>query len=207
MATKISAQAAPKELPLREKILNVARDLFYQQGIRAVGVDTIVEKADVAKTSLYRFFSTKDELIASFLRVENDEFWMYWDKISMRHAGNPREEMSAHLKWIAAYISSPRFRGCPFLNAAAEFPDKEHPARRVCYENKRELHGRLEKLAAACGIDDPTALANYLVLLIDGAFANSPILGKAGSSIPLIEAAEALIDAAPRAKKSRKKSA
>lgn len=196
MIPKAKQSAAAKELPLRDKILDVARELFYQQGIRAVGVDTIVEKADVAKTSLYRFFGTKDQLIESFLRAENEEFWAYWNKVSERHQGSPREELSAHLNWIAAYISGPKFRGCPFLNATAEFPDKEHPARRVCYENKKELHHRLEHLCEASGLVDPTTMANFLVLLIDGAFANSPILGKKGTSTTLVAAAEALLNSA-----------
>lgn len=181
---------------VQRKILDVARELFYREGIRAVGVDTIVEKAGVAKTSLYRWFSTKDDLIAAFLEQENDDFWVHWDKVAARHEGMPRQELSAHLEWIAAYIRSPKYRGCPFLNATAEFPAAGHASRAVCRKNKEELQRRLEALGRSAGARDPELLADQLALLLDGAFANSQVLGKAGPVSKLVSAGETLIDAA-----------
>src|ERR1700738_3489726 len=97
---------------VRDKILETASDLFYKQGIRAVGVDLIIEKAGVAKTSLYRHFGTKDDLIAAFLAREDADFWETWDRVSALHAGNAVGELNAQLEWIAERVARPNYRGC-----------------------------------------------------------------------------------------------
>ena len=78
----------------RERLLAVAGELFYRQGIRSVGVDEIVACANVAKMSLYRSFSSKDELVAAYLRDRNERYWRWWDGVTARHPGDPREQQS-----------------------------------------------------------------------------------------------------------------
>jgi AcrR family transcriptional regulator len=198
VATKRRTAGVRGENPTRDKILSTARELFYQQGIRAVGVDTIIARAAIAKTSLYRWFTTKDDLIAAFLSEENADFWAQWDKVAAKHPGAARTELSDQLKWIRAYIGSPRFRGCPFLNATAEFPEAAHPGRVVCRAHKAELRRRLLALVEQLGVCQPESLADQLVLLIDGAFASCQVLGKSGPARLLEDAAAALIGAAPK---------
>lgn len=181
--------------PTRAKILSVARELFYQGGIRAVGVDTIVAESGVSKTSLYRWFPSKDDLIATFLEQEDAEFWRFWDRVEAKYSDRPREALEAHLKWISDYIAGPKFRGCPFLNATAEFPDESHKAHAVCEANKSRLKTRLRALAERAGIKQSDQLADQLVLLIDGAFSNSQVLGKSGPAHRLTEAGRILIEA------------
>jgi AcrR family transcriptional regulator len=183
---------------VREKILSVADDLFYREGIRAVGVDTIVEKSDVAKTSLYRWFPGKDDLVAAFLEHRDERFWQQWNKTSHQHRGDPRDEIEAQLRWISRYAMSRQFRGCPFINAATEFPDPTHPGRAICVANKEKLHGRLADLARVLQVQEPELLADQLVLLIDGAFANAQILHKTSAARSLAAAGLALIAAASR---------
>lgn len=185
-----------KNSPMREKVLDVASDLFYRDGIRAVGVDTIVAESGAAKTTLYRWFPTKDALVAAFLQRENEAFFAHWDKVAAAHVDQPRTELSAHLKWLAAYIAGPRYRGCPFLNMAIEFPEAGLPGRAVARANKAELRARLLVLAKKIGA--PGSLADQLVLLIDGAFANSQVLGKKGPAQALVDGGEALIAAASK---------
>src|SRR5215469_1803246 len=84
---------------VRDKILATAADLFYQQGIRAVGVDLIVEQAGVAKTSLYRHFRTKDDLVVAFLQRMDHEFWHTWETVTAQHADDARAELHAQLAW------------------------------------------------------------------------------------------------------------
>ena len=83
---------------VRTRILETASTLFYQRGVRAVGVDLIVEQAGVAKTSLYRHFGTKDDLIAAFLKREDHDFWGTWDRIAGQHGGDAAAELDAHLE-------------------------------------------------------------------------------------------------------------
>jgi AcrR family transcriptional regulator len=194
MAARKSAET--KSNPTRDKIMRTARELFYRDGIRAVGVDTIVAESEVAKTSLYRWFKTKDLLIAGFLEEEDQAFWVQWDKVESAQP-SPEAALAAHLKWIQSYIASARFRGCPFLNAAAEFPDAEHPGRAVCRLNKSTMRRRLLRLCEGMKVAEPAVLADQLMLVIDGAFANSRVLGKSGPAGTLERAGTALIRAAP----------
>jgi AcrR family transcriptional regulator len=189
--------------PVREKILDVASELFYRNGIRAVGVDTIVAESGAAKTTLYRWFPTKDDLVAAFLERENRDFFAYWDEIAATHAGRPREELSAHLRWLASYIAGPRYRGCPFLNMATEFPAADVPGLAIAHANKSELRARFLALAKKTKAKSPEALADQLVLMIDGAFANSQVLGKKGPVRALVDGGEALIAAATAARPAR----
>jgi AcrR family transcriptional regulator len=195
----MSRDDRPKQVrgtAVREKILSVADELFYREGIRAVGVDTIVEKSDVAKTSLYRWFPGKDDLIAAFLERRDEHFWQQWDKTSRQYREDPRGEVEAQLHWISRYVLSGQFRGCPFINTATEFPDPSHPGRAVCMTNKEKLRRRLLGLAEALEVTEPNLLADQLVLLIDGAFANAQILRRASAARSLVSAGLALIAAA-----------
>ncbi|NML96397.1 TetR/AcrR family transcriptional regulator [Paraburkholderia sp. RP-4-7] len=179
---------------VRERILDTAADLFYQEGVRAVGVDLVVERSGVAKTSLYRHFTTKDELVAAVLERDDTNYWIAWDKTATRHRNAPRDELKAHLQWIARDIAAPKYRGCPFLNVATEFPAPDHPARAVALRHKAELRRRLGTLARQIGVARPDNLANQIALLIDGAYVCGQLAKEAAQ--PLLPAALALISVA-----------
>jgi AcrR family transcriptional regulator len=191
--------AAGRTLDVRERILQTASELFYRRGVRAVGVDLVVEEAGVAKTSLYRHFRTKDELIAAFLAREDEDFWATWDRVAEREGDDAARELEAHLDWIGERIGRPHYRGCPQLNVAAEFPDRDHPARKVATAHKRELRRRLEDIAARLGVQDPDVLGGQLSLLINGAFVSSQVLTPGEATQLLRGSAQALITAARRA--------
>src|SRR5246127_3761763 len=116
------ASSSQGRTDVRDRILATASDLFYQHGIRAVGVDFVVEKAGVAKTSLYRHFGTKDDLVVAFLQRMDQEFWQTWETVTAQHADDARAELHAQLAWIGERASQPDYRGCPQINIAAEFP-------------------------------------------------------------------------------------
>jgi AcrR family transcriptional regulator len=182
-------------MDVRDKILETASNLFYQQGVHAVGVDLVVEKAGVAKASLYRHFSTKDDLIAAFLERKDHDFWATWDRASEQHAGNARAELDAHLGWIGERAGQFNYRGCAQINVAAEFPESNHPARKIARAHKREMRRRLKDIADRLNVDDPDELAGQLTVLINGAFVSSQIF-KPGEATPLLrKTAEALIKA------------
>ena len=189
------AIAHKRGIAVRDKILNTASELFYYEGIRAVGVDTIVEHSGVAKTSLYRWFPTKDDLIVAFLKRRDALFWEQWERTSAKHKGKPVQELLAQLQWISRYVTAPKYRGCPFITAATEFPDDCHSSRAVCLANKRELRQRLLALAREIKVDDPAMVADLLLMLIDGAYANSLILDGPSPAKHLVAAGERLIKA------------
>jgi AcrR family transcriptional regulator len=104
------------EVSARERILAMASELFYREGIRAIGVDSVVEQSGVSKTSLYRLFESKDALIAAVAAEKDRLFWVWWDHIEEQHADDPRALVDALLSGIAQRIAHPVYRGCPFLN-------------------------------------------------------------------------------------------
>jgi AcrR family transcriptional regulator len=181
---------------VRERILETASGLFYREGVRAVGVDLVVAAAGVAKTSLYRHFRTKDDLIAAFLKREDEDFWRTWDEVAGAHRDDPAGELQAHMDWIGERVGRPNYRGCPQLNVAAEFPQAEHPARQVATAHKLELRRRLFDIAERLGVARAEILAGQLAVLVNGAFVSSPILSAVEAKDLLRQAASALVRAA-----------
>lgn len=181
---------------VRDRILDTAADLFYQEGVRAVGVDLVVERSGVAKTSLYRHFTTKDELVAAVLERDDADYWIVWDKTATRHRNAPKDELKAHLQWIARDIAAPKYRGCPFINVATEFPAPDHPARAVALRHKAELRRRLGTLAKQIGVTKPDNLASQIALLIDGAYVCGQLVKETAQA--LVPAALALISVADK---------
>lgn len=196
MAKKRAGPAGQSGMEVRDKILETASDLFYWQGVRAVGVDLVVESAGVAKTSLYRHFETKDDLVAAFLERADLEFWRDWDAVAGAHVGNPRAELDAQLEWIGERAGQADYRGCPHLNVAAEFPEADHPARKVAKAHKRQLRRRLKRIAEGLNVADPEELAGQLAVLINGAFVSTQIFRPKEAAPMLRRAAAALITAA-----------
>jgi AcrR family transcriptional regulator len=186
----------PEKLSARDRILNVASDLFYHQGVRAVGIDTIIAAAGVAKMSLYRAFPSKDDLVAAYLERRNEEFWERWERWIASAPDNPRAQLEALLDGITRRALNDAFRGCPFLNTATEFPGSTLPADRVIRDNKRRVNERLCELASAAGARDPQELADQLQLIIDGAYVASQAIGAEGPGRALASGGRALIAAA-----------
>lgn len=159
------------DVSARERILATAKQLFYREGIRAVGVDTVVEQSGVSKTSLYRLFESKDALIEAVATDQNRLFWTWWNRIEEEHGDDPRALLDALLSEIAKRISQPTYRGCPFLNLATEFPDHGHPGWTVARSNKEEMRARLTTIVARLGVGKPDLIASQITLVINGAYA------------------------------------
>ena len=188
-------ETAAAPLKAVDRIRRSARELFYREGIRAVGVEEIVTQAGVTKPSLYRSFPSKDELAADYLRGYEAEFWRRFDQAVANHPGDPRAQILDYLTGLARRAVKPGYRGCGLTNAAIEYPDRTHPARLVSETHKRELRKRLKAMAAAMGAAQPAALADGLLLLIEGVFASSQIFGPGGPAGSVAGAADALIEA------------
>lgn len=178
---------------VRLRVLETASELFYRLGVRAVGVDMIVAEAGVAKTSLYRHFRTKDDLIAAFLQREDEDFWRVWGGVAHQHAGNAEAELEAHMGWIGDRAGRPGYRGCPQINVAAEFPDPAHPARTVARIHKEELRQRLKAIAERLGAKRPEELALQLAVLINGAFVSTTLFSPENAVPTLLAMSRSLV--------------
>jgi AcrR family transcriptional regulator len=188
--------AAPRAA---ERLLETATDLFYHQGIRAIGVDEIVETAGVTKPSLYRNFTSKDELAASYLRAYDLRFWARFDASVEACPGDPHAQILHFFKGVGERATRINYRGCGLTNAAVEYPERGHPARVVSESNKRVLLDRLVSMANEMGAKDPEMLGEGLLLLLEGAYASAQLFGEGGPARSIARNAELLIDASLRA--------
>jgi AcrR family transcriptional regulator len=187
------ATIAKMQTPPRERILMAASDLFYRQGIRAVGVEAIAEAAGTNKMTLYRHFSSKDELVAEYLRRLARDGGRLWDALEADHPGDPRAQLRGWLMSMQAHVLDTDQRGCALANAAVELPDKEHPARCVIEQYKTAQRDRLAALCGAAGVTEPELLADELFLLLEGAHVSAQSLGPTGPASRLVRMGEALI--------------
>ena len=168
MATKTA-----KRPSARERLLAASDELFYRNGVHSTGIDAVIEKAGVAKGSLYYIFGGKDELVAAYLRGRLDA-WR--GRVTAAQAGvdDPEQKILAVFDAIADYVSLPEFRGCPFVNAAAEAPAGEAQEMAI-KEYRRWVRESFVALAAETGVTDPAALADALIVLYDGALATAEV--------------------------------
>lgn len=177
------------------KIFDAARELFYRRGIRAVGVDEIVCEAGVTKPSLYRAFKSKDDLIAACLRESQREGREAIQEVLDGAGCDPRMRMDALLRHYADKLSQPDFRGCPMSNVAVELTEPGHPGREVVEECKTEMRARLVELSRDLGVADAGALADGLILIIEGAIATHHVFGSQGPAHAMLATCNALIEA------------
>jgi AcrR family transcriptional regulator len=155
--------------PPRARILRAARELFYRCGIHPVSVEAIAEAAETNKTTLYRHFESKDELVAECLRELDRDVAAAWSEIEQAHADQPKDQLLAWLRFIAEFKLGGSERGCAFANAAVELPDANHPARRAIEEIKSRHRDLIVSLCRKAGLRDPELLADELFLLGEGA--------------------------------------
>ncbi|MFT7841195.1 TetR family transcriptional regulator [Saccharothrix sp. BKS2] len=151
----------------RERLLRTASRLFYAEGIHAVGVDRLVNEAAVTRATFYRHFPGKDDLVAAYLGATGAA--IREAVAGAREGKPPREALHATMGVVGDATRAEDFRGCQFLNAAAEYPDPDHPVRAVIDDHRAWFLGVLRDLAADLGHPDPDHAARVLVLLRDGA--------------------------------------
>jgi AcrR family transcriptional regulator len=158
----------------RDRILDTAFRLFYAQGLRAVGVDTIIAESRVAKATFYKYFPAKDDLIAAYLdRV--DGIWTGQLRDAAAAAGPaPADQLVGLFDALSTACRREGYRGCAFINAAAEStPDT--PAHDRTVAHKQRVLAWLSDLAERAGADHPERLARVLALLLDGALASGAL--------------------------------
>jgi AcrR family transcriptional regulator len=152
----------------RSRLLGTATRIFYTEGIHSVGIDRIVAEAQVTRATLYRHFAGKEELVLSYLQgvsqMERDQIAQAIDD-----AGSAADSIRAVAKSITAGITSDGFRGCAFLNAAAEYPDPEHPVHQTVLAHRDWFATTIAALFTQLGDTSPEPPARHFIMLRDGA--------------------------------------
>ncbi len=164
-------------IPVRERILVAAGDLFHKQGIRGVGVEAIAEAAQTNKMTLYRYFDSKDELITEWVRGIVAHKEEDWKDLNAKHRGDPEGQLQDWSRRTAAQLRAMEERGSALGNAFAELPDPNHPARRVMKEHKLRAHKRVVRLCKAAGFPDPAFSANLFTMMLEGAHSCGTCVG------------------------------
>ena len=182
-----------KEVAPKEKVFQTAARLFYQNGYRAMGVDTIAAESGIGKMTLYRHYPSKDDLIVAYLKDSNELFWSNFEQIT-KDMATPREKLLAFFQSLQDYVKTPSCYGCPFLNVATEYPETDYPGHQVALEHKQSVRVKFRQLAKEAGAKRPDVLADQLFLLMDGAYMASRMFGTKNPAAHLAEAAQTLID-------------
>ena len=182
----------------RKRILNAANRLFYAQGIRAVSVDAVAEKAGVTKKTLYYHFKSKDDLVTEYLRSRDqpnlDTFRKWFDETD----GPLPDKVFAIFEGVAKGARHPKWRGCGFLRTAGELAAMPgHPAVKAGAAHKKRFEQWLADMFAANGIAAPGTLARRVSLLMEGAFASALIHRDPAYVIDAGEAARDLVSHRP----------
>jgi AcrR family transcriptional regulator len=160
--------AAAPVSPKRDQLLATAWKLFYRDGYRAVGIDTLLEKAGVAKMTLYNHFASKEELIVAVLEQRSRNLLAAVDEAIAKSGRVPARQLSAVFEGLKAWFASDEFKGCAFIRALSEYPEPDHPIHQAAWRHKRAMNARIRTIVESAGARDPAALADTISLLIDG---------------------------------------
>ena len=184
---------------MRERILETADRLFYGQGIRAVGVDTVAAEIGISKRTLYNYFPSKDELIVAYLSRRL--------RPVPPSDRPPVEQILGNFERLERTFAAGVFRGCPFVNAVAELKEPAHAANRIAYAFKEQRRLWFRDLLTKLGVKPADMLALQLQILADGAIAAALVRGDPRVAVAAGEAARTLLQAAgvelPRPKRAR----
>lgn len=180
----------------RDRILAAAHDHFHHVGIRATGVDTLIEEAGVAKATFYRHFPSKDDLVVAWLRDERPRWFYPVRDRAEASAERPLQVIPLIFEEVARWLEVDGFRGCAYQNAAAEITDSAHPAGPIIRAYFDDIDGYLRQALAKAGRDDAIRRAAELSVLLAGGIAASAVKREVGPALAARDAAERLL--APR---------
>ena len=176
----------PAPLSARERILDTAYGLFCRHGIRAVGIDTIIERSGVAKMTVYRHFKSKDDLVLAVIDRREQRWTRGWLEREMRlRSDDPAERLLAIFDVFDGWFRKRSYEGCLFINALLEIDDRRHPIHRASRDQLARIRDLIAELAADAGVADPDSFARQWHILMKGS---------------IVAAAEGDVQAAARAR-------
>jgi AcrR family transcriptional regulator len=178
----------------REELVGKALRTFYAHGFHATGMDRLVEETGISKTSMYKHFRSKEELIVAALKLRDTQFrdWLFRRMAAL--GKTPREQLLAAFDALAEWVVEPGFRGCMFVKAASEFQEVDNPIHAQAARHKALLLEHFRDLAALAGANDPALLARQLLILKEGAIVAAQVEGCREATVQAKAAATTLLD-------------
>ena len=183
-----------KPSPTREALLEAACMLFYKNGIHATSVDAILERAGAARQSLYLHFSSKDGLVAEFLKARDESWRGRRQQFITTKTSDPLEQVLAIFDFLAAWFSEPDFCGCAFINTSVEYADPTHPFHQLSSQHKQQVQQDILQLCHSAGLSQPEQLAAQLALLMEGAIVTEQVSRNGKAAMEAKRIAEILLN-------------
>ena len=182
----------------RDELVQKALQAFYRNGFHATGMDMLVAETGISKTSMYKHFRTKEDLILAVLRLRDERFrnWLYRRMEDL--ADTPRERLIAMFDALAEWFGEPGYKGCMFIKASSEYQDVGHPIHKQSADHKRMLESHMTELAERAGLSDPGVVARQLLLLKEGAIVTAHLGHTSDPARDAKAAAIQLVDAHSR---------
>lgn len=153
----------------RDELVRKATDVFYRHGFQATGMDMLVAETGISKTSIYKHFETKDDLIVATLKLRDEHIrgWLFQRMAELAEA--PRGQLVAMFDALDEWFAEPDYHGCMFAKACSEFQDPDHPINREATDHVAKLAAQLTQIAERAGLPNPAEIARKLSLLKEGA--------------------------------------
>ena len=183
-------------IPVRDRILTAASELFYREGVQNVGIDRIISESGVAKMSLYNHFKSKDALIAAWLEEQDDRWRNCFQAKVEAMATAPCDRILAIFDMLQEWFEEPDFRGCAFINSAVELVHADHPGYQVALAHNQATYAFILNLVNAAQLPDPDDLTQQIKLLMEGAIVVAMIHKNSSVALQAKQAAATLLVAA-----------
>ena len=163
-----SLQSGSRAKPVRERIIDTSYELFSRRGVRAVGIDELIERAGVAKATLYRHFPSKDHLVVAFLERREERWTRGWvEQEALRRASNPEDQLPAIFDAFDEWFHREDFEACSFINVLLEM-GPGHPAGSACVQHLENIRSLVRQLAEEAGLRDTGSFAHSWHILMKG---------------------------------------
>jgi AcrR family transcriptional regulator len=163
----------------RGRLVHTAIELFYSHGFQAVSIDQVIESAGVTKTTFYKHFDSRDDLLIAAIELRDEWEMAAWSEAMQKIAGDdPKDQLLGFFDVLDLWFNAPDFRGCQFINAAAEFPNPHDPIHKVAAEHKRKNRDFFYSLAESAGVTAPDAFADQYTALVEGTLVLRQVHGR-----------------------------
>lgn len=180
----------------KEELVEKALEVFYQEGFHATGMDRLVKETRISKTSMYKHFRTKEDLILATLKLRDERFRENFVAQVEAVSDDPKEQLLATFDALGNWFAEPKFKSCMFIKASSEYQDKDHPIHIESKDHKKILQDYLCELAEKAGLANPAELAAQLQLLQEGAIVLAHLRTGQNVADDAKKAAQTLINAA-----------
>lgn len=177
----------------KDELVRKALDVFYRDGFHATGMDKLVVETGVSKTSMYKHFRTKEDLILAALKLRDEMFRDWFCARVQALAETPKDQLLAGFDALGEWFETDSYRGCMFIKAAAEFQGQDHPIHQQAADHKQALLDWFVILARDAGASDPEALARQIMVLKEGAIVSSALFGSSQPAQDAKKAAQVLM--------------